>query len=488
MCKEAQIGWMVQADLLKVLRDLPDSCVYKEFQMKLNDRVSASGGQVILLSVEEHDKITKIEGTSKKVLERIERLQQQMKQLEDNTKLCKERVTQIYKKVVEGIVELEKQTIENIESLHEKKRVCLDEQISQLQNIMEIFKQKSTEINHCLSESELDISQRRAKLGSLLSESNLTYEGGIALEMDWSAAENDPMDINIQVQMTEDVQTVLYTLLKQNMMIRQNGAINITEAEINDVDDKPYVEVKWSMNAFSRECRDDTCMVDVEMTKQTWSQPESLEGVQELTRGRLEFLDWKLAKKVAIEGGIKKQSYNGRVTIGDEKEYEMEWNETYLIRMRACDRKCTWYTPYSETVAFKTIPPIKFHSSILTTEEEAALLSFIPERLTKVSLLYRASRHGFKARNFHSKCDGKGPTLLLVLSEKYGHVFGGYTEVPWASHGAWKKDARAFVFLLRNTKGYSPKKWRVRPEGENHAVGHNALYGPIFGSIYLPPH
>ena len=31
------------------------------------------------------------------------------------------------------------------------------------------------------------------------------------------------------------------------------------------------------------------------------------------------------------------------------------------------------------------------------------------------TLIYRGSRDGWKASNFHAACDGKGPTLVLVL-------------------------------------------------------------------------
>ena len=56
--------------------------------------------------------------------------------------------------------------------------------------------------------------------------------------------------------------------------------------------------------------------------------------------------------------------------------------------------------------------------------------------LTNTSLLYRASRDGWAASNFHSCCDNKGPTVTVVKS---GHsIFGGYTDEPWESLGKWK--------------------------------------------------
>ncbi|CDW79290.1 tldc domain-containing protein [Stylonychia lemnae] len=68
----------------------------------------------------------------------------------------------------------------------------------------------------------------------------------------------------------------------------------------------------------------------------------------------------------------------------------------------------------------------------------------------KCNLLYRASTHGFKAENFHQKCDNQGPTVSFVLSE-FGQVFGGYTSLPWKTpEGLFQEyqDGEAYIFQL----------------------------------------
>jgi hypothetical protein len=45
----------------------------------------------------------------------------------------------------------------------------------------------------------------------------------------------------------------------------------------------------------------------------------------------------------------------------------------------------------------------------------------------KWNLIYRASQDGFEAANFHSKCDNKPNTLVIIKSEN-GNIFGGYTD------------------------------------------------------------
>lgn len=48
-------------------------------------------------------------------------------------------------------------------------------------------------------------------------------------------------------------------------------------------------------------------------------------------------------------------------------------------------------------------------------------------------LIYRASRDGWAAADFHSRCDYKGPTVTVIMSGK--SIFGGYTEQQWKHVG-----------------------------------------------------
>ena len=68
-------------------------------------------------------------------------------------------------------------------------------------------------------------------------------------------------------------------------------------------------------------------------------------------------------------------------------------------------------------------------SKILTQEQAKILLGMIPYKSGKWCLLFRASRDGFAADSFHSKCDDKGPTVTVVRSGSF--IFGGFTEAAW---------------------------------------------------------
>ena len=76
-------------------------------------------------------------------------------------------------------------------------------------------------------------------------------------------------------------------------------------------------------------------------------------------------------------------------------------------------------------------------SIILSSDQRQTLIDWLKETLTSANhdyvLLYRASRNGWAAANFHSCCDNKGPTVTVVKSGNY--IFGGYTEEQWEQPG-----------------------------------------------------
>ena len=89
--------------------------------------------------------------------------------------------------------------------------------------------------------------------------------------------------------------------------------------------------------------------------------------------------------------------------------------------------------PANSTVEARTLGEPFAESIILTNvEEQSVLRSWLPEAMAGGwRLLFRASRDGFAASVFHSKCDNKGPTVTVVKSR--GNIFGGFTEEPWTN-------------------------------------------------------
>ncbi len=101
-------------------------------------------------------------------------------------------------------------------------------------------------------------------------------------------------------------------------------------------------------------------------------------------------------------------------------------------------------------------------------------------RNTVPELLYCASRDGWKANDFHRKCDNKGATLTIVTS-KEGYVFGGYSDHSWSS-GSYKSSNEAFMFTMKCHAGLPPTKMKLKDGCTHNALYTNFSHGPCFGS------
>jgi hypothetical protein len=60
-------------------------------------------------------------------------------------------------------------------------------------------------------------------------------------------------------------------------------------------------------------------------------------------------------------------------------------------------------------------------------EEKEFLLKLLGYKYLETTNLYRGSINGWKAKNFHSRCDNKGPTITLFKVKETGECIGGYT-------------------------------------------------------------
>jgi hypothetical protein len=74
-------------------------------------------------------------------------------------------------------------------------------------------------------------------------------------------------------------------------------------------------------------------------------------------------------------------------------------------------------------------------------------------------LLWRGSRDGFLAQDFHSRCDGHTNTATLILDTD-GNVFGGFRSDAWGRRrGRLSRFAREFLFTLRNPHGIPARRF-----------------------------
>ena len=76
-------------------------------------------------------------------------------------------------------------------------------------------------------------------------------------------------------------------------------------------------------------------------------------------------------------------------------------------------------------------------------------------------------------KTFHSKCDNKGPTVVICKAKK--EKFGGYTNINWeSSNGIQKYVDGPFIFSINKNKKnvYTNKKY--------NSIYLNKDYGPDF--------
>jgi len=108
-------------------------------------------------------------------------------------------------------------------------------------------------------------------------------------------------------------------------------------------------------------------------------------------------------------------------------------------------------------------------------------IAFIGKLLKEISkgmgeTQYVASKDGDSSGQFHSACDNKGPTVVIVKT-KTGAVFGGYTDVNWGGSAAYVSSSTSFLFRIRPAMTHHT----VKKEKVGNAVYRNSGYGPSFG-------
>ena len=181
------------------------------------------------------------------------------------------------------------------------------------------------------------------------------------------------------------------------------------------------------------------------------------------------------------EGKKFREIYQGQDTT--YKIIDLKVNANYELRI------CTVYgdliSPWVKIDKFKTLDyDYNCDSEILS--ESKRKNEFLKEIYDwcgnrKMELLYRATRDGANASNFHQICNNKGPTLALFKSDK-NNIFGGYTSKSWTSRNGYCSDNDCFLFTLKNTQGTRPNKFRIKDINNSTYDYYN--YGPTFGNGY----
>jgi uncharacterized protein YjbI with pentapeptide repeats len=98
----------------------------------------------------------------------------------------------------------------------------------------------------------------------------------------------------------------------------------------------------------------------------------------------------------------------------------------------------------------------------------------------RLELLYRASRDGFKARDFHRLCDNKGATVTVIRSNE-GYVFGGYADQSWNCSNDHVASSSALLFSLVRPASSVAVKLPLNGNANQTAMYCDSSCGPTFG-------
>lgn len=91
-------------------------------------------------------------------------------------------------------------------------------------------------------------------------------------------------------------------------------------------------------------------------------------------------------------------------------------------------------------------------------EQKEYLLKLLGNKRLVTYMLYRGSEHGWMLKDFHSRCDNKGPTISL-FKVKDGDCIGGYTKTNWEykTEYYYNRDNDAILFNLSRQRYFSNK-------------------------------
>jgi len=92
--------------------------------------------------------------------------------------------------------------------------------------------------------------------------------------------------------------------------------------------------------------------------------------------------------------------------------------------------------------------------------------------------VYKASRDGWSAIDFHENVDSRGSALVVCLT-KSGKKFGGYCPTGWMSTDDYVSSNAAFLWFQRGKEAIQCPVL----QGGNAALFDYASAGPVFGAV-----
>lgn len=197
-----------------------------------------------------------------------------------------------------------------------------------------------------------------------------------------------------------------------------------------------------------------------------------------------------VARTVTVNNGnvtfISKHRHSSLLTYFPETAV-YETSNTFIVNDKSVPQyillhalSCAMFVAFLVLFA-KTPAAVNVDSLILKRSDVSALSEWIqPYGKFKYTLLYRATRDGDLASDFHRCCDRKGKTVT-VIQTCTDNVFGGYADVEWEtmeeiSRWKYKESVNAFLFSMK-----MKRKYELKDDGRSKAVFICGEDGPTFG-------
>ena len=157
---------------------------------------------------------------------------------------------------------------------------------------------------------------------------------------------------------------------------------------------------------------------------------------------------------------------------------KLKQNTNYEIRI--CSKYEDITSTWSEIKKNKTEESLLLNETKRSDEFLQKLFEWTGGK--NMELLYRGTRDGMSAEEFHKRCNYKGPTISLFKNER-GYIFGGYAAIDWKSSNCYRKSSDNFIFTLTNMYNIEPTKFPEKGCG----IYDGSSYGPTFGGhdIYI---
>jgi len=233
--------------------------------------------------------------------------------------------------------------------------------------------------------------------------------------------------------------------------------------QINDYNDEIIKEIKNFENSYIKSYK--------EVKQKT--KDEFIKTAKELDKFELKWTEY--LKQLKIDDETVSNAYNEALKLNKRANAEQYSLEKLILNGKRLKFEINATRPIKLIIGCLEVKEID--SEILPNSQYFQLMDLCS--LSKEwELIYRASRDGFEANDFHLKCDKK-PNTLVIIKSTNGNIFGGYTEQDWTSVAGhiYKNDPKAFIFSLVNKEN---KPLVMKPLNQG-VIGCSSSCGPLFG-------